>query len=333
MRMFDMSNDSHLFSSRRQLEEAGWRLEGNIFIQKNKRMLPLYEAKMLHHYDHRWATYDLDDTVRNVQVDEKQSTEFVVQPRYWVSESDAATERIDQEGNRIYEAGTSSRLSSVNWRRDWLLGWRDICRSTDERTAIASILPRFAVGHKFLLEFPSDGLEYVPALYAARIAFVFDYVSRQKIGGTSMGYFVWKQLPAPVPGSLGAFNPFILRRVMELVYTNRQMSSFAEDFGDAGDPFVWDDERRFVVRAELDALFFHLYGIERDNVDYIMETFPIVKRKDIAKFGSFRTKEMILEVFDQMVAAGMSAENPPVDGENFFSQLDPPPGHGPRHSA
>jgi hypothetical protein len=78
------------------------------------------------------------------------------------------------------------------------------------------------------------------------------------------------------------------------------------------------------MRAELDAAFFHLYGTERDDVDYIMETFPIVKKKDVQAFGSYRTKELILKVYDAMAQAIRT-------GEPYQTILDPPPGQGPRH--
>ena len=117
---------------------------------------------------------------------------------------------------------------------------------------------------------------------------------------------------------------WIRQRVLELTYTAWDMESFARDLGDDGPPFRWDEERRFGMRAELDAAFFHLYGIERDDVDYIMETFPIVKRKDEQRYGSFRTKELILDVYDAMAEAVRT-------GEPYQTILDPPPGHGPRH--
>lgn len=86
-----------------------------------------------------------------------------------------------------------------------------------------------------------------------------------------------------------------------------------------GPPFRWDEERRFLIRCELDAAYFHLYGIERDDVDYIMETFPIVKRKDEAKYGTYRTKEVILDIYDQMKKAMDT-------GKPYQTMLDPPPG-------
>ena len=150
-----------------------------------------------------------------------------------------------------------------------------------------------------------------------------------------MTYFVLKQLPAPSPETynspvswLGHAAPvdWIEQRVLELSFTAWDMEPFAHDLGDAGAPFRWDEERRFGMRAELDAAFFHLYGIERDDVDYIMETFPIVKRKDEQRYGSFRTKELILDVYDAMAEAIRT-------GKPYQTILDPPPGRGPRHPA
>jgi hypothetical protein len=115
------------------------------------------------------------------------------------------------------------------------------------------------------------------------------------------------------------------RRVSELVYTAWDMEPFARDLGDEGPPFVWDEERRGLLRAELDAAYFHLYGVERDDVDYILDTFPIVKRKDIARFGEYRTKRLILEIYDAMTTAIET-------GDPYQTVFDPPPGQGPRHS-
>ena len=97
-------------------------------------------------------------------------------------------------------------------------------------------------------------------------------------------------------------------RVLELVYTAWDLQAFAASVGYSGAPFRWDVARREQLRAELDACFFHLYGIERDDLDYIMETFAIVRRKDVAAHGEFRTKRLILEVYDAMAKAVETAE-------------------------
>jgi hypothetical protein len=64
-------------------------------------------------------------------------------------------------------------------------------------------------------------------------------------------------------------------------------------------PFKWDEERRDRLRAELDAIYAHLYGLTREELVYILETFPIVKKKDIKKYGSYHTKELILKYYDE----------------------------------
>jgi len=92
----------------------------------------------------------------------------------------------------------------------------------------------------------------------------------------------------------------------------------AKDCGYDRPPFRWDDERRLKIRCELDAAFFHLYGVAREDVDYIMETFPIVKRRDEERYGSYRTKELVLTIYDAM-------QDAIVTGRPYETILDPPP--------
>ena len=100
----------------------------------------------------------------------------------------------------------------------------------------------------------------------------------------------------------------------------------ARDLGDDGPPFRWNEDRRFLCRAELDAAFFHLYGIDCDDVAYIMETFPVVKRKDEKDHCTYRTKDKILEIYDAMTAAKSR-------GTAYQTELTAPPGQGPRHES
>ncbi|CAL9390696.1 Eco57I restriction-modification methylase domain-containing protein [Streptomyces sp. enrichment culture] len=338
--MFHMSNDSHLFRPDAQHGESlddllqdGWRLDGNILIRGEERLLPLYEAKMLHHYDHRWATYTDGGDVRDFTLTEKQDAGTVPLPRYWVPENDSYTGKQNRDGQAIKEAGVTSRLASKGWDREWLLGWRDICRATDERTAISFIFPRSGVGNKVPIMSSPLGAAELGALIACQSSFIHDFASRQKVGGITMNFFIWQQLPVITPSAVEPHLPFITPRITELIYTARDMQSFARDLGDTGAPFRWVERRRATIRAELDALFFHLYGINRDDVSYILDTFPIVKRKDEEKHGEYRTKNLILAEYDRMAAAGLTLENPLIEGESgtYRSTLTPPPGQGPRH--
>ena len=111
---------------------------------------------------------------------------------------------------------------------------------------------------------------------------------------------------------------WILNRTIELTYTAWDLQLFAQDCGYEGPPFKWDKDRRFLLRCELDAAYCHLYGIQRDDVDYIMETFPIVKRKDEKAHGHYRTKDTILQIYDAMATATVS-------GQPYQTLLNPPP--------
>jgi len=289
MAMFHMSNDSHLFHP-----ESG---DGRV---------PLYEAKLVHHFNHRFATYDRD-AARDATADELADPGFTPRPRWWVDALEV-------------EARLAGR-----WDRGWLLGWRDIARNTDVRTVIAAVIPRVAVGHKLPLIFLEHGQP--TSLLALLSSFPLDYCARQKLGGTSLTYFVMHQLPVLPPAAFAEPAPWdgprtidewIRPRVLELVYTAWDLEPFAGDHGYDGPPFRWDPERRALLRAELDAAFFHLYGLERDDVDYVMDTFPIVRRRDEQTYGEYRTKRLILELYDELAAAIAT-------GRPYQTRLDPPP--------
>jgi len=111
---------------------------------------------------------------------------------------------------------------------------------------------------------------------------------------------------------------FIRLRTLELTYTAWDLEAFAKDCGYYGPPFRWNEDRRFLLRCELDSAYFILYGIVRDDVDYIMETFPIVKRSDEKQYSEYRTKRVILEIYDEMQRAIES-------GEAYRTRLEPGP--------
>lgn len=226
-------------------------LRGNVFRSAaGTGYLPLYEAKMLHHYTHRWCTYVTEKT-RYPDPAELQDPDVVVLPRYWVP-----------------EAEVQKTLQDNHWQEPWLMGWRDITNATNARTVIASILPRYGVGHKFPLCFSRSHCREMYLLLANLDALVFDHVARQKIGGTDLTYGYLEQLPVLPPAIYGQPAPWqreiclgewIRPRVLELVYTTGDLRPWARSMGYEGDPFIWNEDRRAHLRAELDAAFFHLY--------------------------------------------------------------------------
>ncbi|MDG9723534.1 Eco57I restriction-modification methylase domain-containing protein [Streptomyces sp. DH41] len=321
--MFMTNTDSHLFRKGGELREEGWQSEKNTLIADTKRMLPLYEAKMLHQYNHRFGDYALTEIqagkgVRSLPtplIGQLDTPTYFTEPRYWIP-----------------EASVDAKLTEKGWRNEWVMGFRKITSSLDERSVIAFLAPRGGVADSANVILPRI-TKHVSVLYAQLSSFIFDYVARQKLGGVNLNFFIFAQLPTLLPSQAERHAPFVNPRVLELAYSAYDMQGFAREKGDAGTPFRWDETRRQGIRAELDALFFHLYGISREDVDYILDTFPIVRRKEEAKYGTYRTKELILTEYDRMAAAGLSLETPLVDGENYTSTLAPPPGHGPRHPA
>ncbi|MCL8014229.1 DNA methyltransferase [Streptomyces sp. AS02] len=338
--MIMMNTDSDKFRTREDLISDGWSLEGSTFVKAGARMLPLYEAKMLHHYDHRFSTYE-NATEKQLAVgtlprftrEQHQDPTAVPLPRYWVSEQDTPTGEFDKSGQEIKAPGVRSRLAARGWDREWVMGWRDICRASDERTMICSVAPAHGFGHPFPLALPA-ATAHAPLLSAVFSSMACDYAVRQKIGGTHLTFGYMHQLPVPTPNALAPHAPFITPRVFELAYTSYDMTPFARDLDDTGTPFRWDPDRRAVIRAELDALFFHLYGIDRDDTAYILDTFNVTRDNDTRAHGEYRTKNLILAEYDRMAAAGLTLETPLTEGESgtYRSTLTPPPGQGPRHS-
>ncbi|MBF0583864.1 MAG: hypothetical protein HQL80_06450, partial [Magnetococcales bacterium] len=298
MRMLDMSNDSGLFRTAEQLAEMRAVRDGVKWLDGTGEVwVPLYEAKMVHQFNHRWATYAENGVdSRDVKLEEQIDPEYAPLPRYWVPEKEV-----------------ESRLKAKGWNREWLMGWRDICRSTDERTVIAGVIPRVGVSNKLPLIFSELDKISQMALYANLCAIVFDFVARQKLGGTTLNYFYAKQFPVLSPISYNAENlDFITPRVLELTYTAHDLKPFAEDLGYHGPPFRWDPDRRAHLRAELDAYYARLYGLTRDELRYILdpadamgpdypsETFRGLKNNEMKAFGEYRTARLVLAAWDRL---------------------------------
>ncbi|MDM7323466.1 MAG: N-6 DNA methylase [Thermus sp.] len=323
--LFNMTTDSHLFRTQEELLGEGYRLEGNVFVRGGKRYLPLYEAKMVHQFNHRFGDYAMQKKgskstqLPEIPLERLADPHYQVLPRYWVPEGEV-----------------EARLLAKGWDRGWLLGWRDIARSTDERTVIATVIPRVGVGNKYpLIVGKGTALFHLGAVLSC---IALDFAARQKVGGTSLNFFILEQLPVlppsafekPLPFTWGfeglplppessppTVADFVRPRLLELVYTAWEMRPFAQDLGYDGPPFPYDLERRFRLRAELDALFFHLYlgtpeewekeaspelkalfPTPQDAISYILDQFPILKRREEETYGEYRTKKAILQLYE-----------------------------------
>ncbi|MEW6363704.1 MAG: hypothetical protein AB1714_03590 [Acidobacteriota bacterium] len=334
--LLNMATDSHLF-----VAHSG-----------EEKLLPVYEGKMFSFFDHRFADVVLSATalLRQGQSDELSASEHadpsrMVKPRHWV--------RADEIEKRIYG----------QWDRKWIPGWKEVTSPSNARTLVPAILPLAGVGHKIPVFLPSERFRNIAfGLNANLASYVCDFVCRNKLNGTSLTPFTFKQLPVLPPSAYATEAPWVvgvspcdwvLPRALELTYTAWDLQPFARDCGWSGPPFRWDEERRFLLRCELDAAFFHLclpatadgqwrqarmaggavrdetteelaelkrhFSTPRDAVAYIMDTFPVVRRKDEEKYnGDYRTKRVILEIYDAMQESIRT-------GQPYQTRLDPPP--------
>lgn len=293
MSMFHMANDSGLFATRKDMESSGWRLNGNIFERDGARYLPLYEAKMVHQFDHRYGDYSMrlatseGTQLPEVPLSKLQDSAYVPMPRYWVAEDEVLGRLQDR------------------WGRPWLLGWRDIARNTDERTLIATIIPKAAVGHKFPLMLPTVSPHLVGALLTCLNSLVVDYVARQKIGGTNFAIFNIKQLPIPTPQQLIAPCPWdeavsaanwFGRRAARLLATAADMAAPLAEWG-VRQLRSWSADERSALRAEIDAAWFMWFGLDMRAIDQVLDSFPVLERKEVREFGEYVTRRQVVEAF------------------------------------
>ena len=297
--MLHMANDSHLFRTAEQLEAEGfYPVQGNRWKRGNDLYLPLYEGKMVQAFDHRAA--DTTTNERNLF-------------RSGQQESIPASEKRDF--NRLPTPRFFVQLDGQLWEWDhkWLIAFKNVTSVTNARTMIAAFAPKVGAGHSLnllpILEESNSPASDACLVVANLNSLAFDYVARQKVPGNNFTWYILEQLPVVAPDAydlrLGDRTAADLVRdhVLRLTYTSHDMAPFAHDLGHHGPPFPWNEEDRRHLRARLDALYFHLYNLTRDDASYILSTFPIVKRQDEAEFnGRYRTKDLILAYMNALTA-------------------------------
>jgi hypothetical protein len=296
---------------------------------------PLYEAKMLHQYDHRWATYEPDGTVRDVTLEEKMNPDYEVTPRYWVPKKEVLNRIADVpdpvrkawytgeehqlrialaacEDEELNQLATADNLMNkmdqvMDYRSPkWLIGWRKIARATDERTVIPVLFPRGGFGDSGIL---FTGLMYERAiiLLSCLSSIVLDYCARNKLGGINLNIFYMKQFPVIDYRKItSTTKSYILCRVDTLIATSKLMADSLVSIHQK-----WNPTDREIKRAELDALYARLYGLNREELMYILDpesvmgkdypsqTFPGLKNKEIREYGEYRTMRLVLEAWDR----------------------------------
>ena len=347
--MFHMSNDSDLFHTREVMKGEGFELHGNRFVRGEETYLPLYEARMLDHFNHRAASIEVNPDNQYREATTKSSTianlcnpKHFPLPRFWVGGKEVGDTPFDSQG--------------------WSIAYRYVTSSTNARTSFFSIVPICGASNMMPLAAADTESFEQCTLLAELNSFVLDYGLRQKFNSQGLAFHVVNQLPVHPPKR---YTPdllqYIVPRVLELTYTAWDLAAFSDDVwseasadlrssielqwqanveatggGHRGKtppewighseqadtesssaqaehfphpPFMWDEERRVYLRADLDGLYGHLYGLGREELAYILDTFPIVERQDREEYDEYRTKRLVLEAYDRFDETGVVTDD------------------------
>ena len=297
--MFHMTNDSGRFRTAAQLDAAGfYRVAGNRYQKGAEVCLPLYEGKMVQAFDHRAAGIFVNPANLNRPAQPQEATPVQHADPNWLP------------APQFYVPA-----GAIDWPAEpgWAVAFKDVTAPTNVRTMIASLAPRAGFGNTLPLLLPLPGAEHTYRdgawlLAACLNSFAFDFVARQKVQGQHLNWFVVEQLPVIAPADYDrrfgaqAARELVRDHVLRLTYTAHDLAPFARDLGHAGAPFPWDPEARRHLRARLDALYFHLYGLSREDAAYVLDTFPIVRRQDESACGRYRTRDLILAYMNALSA-------------------------------
>jgi hypothetical protein len=290
--MFDKTNAS---------ESGDLSPSNEVEAHVEKQWLPVHEGNYGHQFDHRFGTFD-GKSVRAVTSQEHKNPDF--EPVYEL--------RAKCEAYNEY-----SRRWSLRPSQSALLGFRRVARSTDDRTSIVAVLPMMPLTYGWIVVL-NPTAEAQAVLCSNLNTLVLDYCLRNVLSQPSIPQNVYEQLPVLPPS---AYSPtdqgFIVSRARELTYTSQSMAPFARDLGYDGPPFAWDEDRRANLRAELDAWYALAYGLARDELRYVLapkevmgpdypsETFRVLQKNEIARYGEYRTARLVMAAYDQLVSEGM----------------------------
>lgn len=348
LRMFDMTNDSDKSRTAAELERLGaYRVSGQRWEKGDRRWLPLYEGKMVQAYDHRAASVVVNTGNLNRPAQpspasdiEHMDPNWSPTPQFWVqaqevsapvSEARCSTQSppsrrrrgpISAVGTGLRRHGQAEAPASGNLDGPLsVLAFKDVTSPTNIRTMIAAFVPATALGDTLPAILPDPPCEVrgyptdAPLWFGNLNSLMLDYVARQKVQGQHLNWFIVEQLPVVPPDAYSRrFGPrsaaeIVRDDVLHLTYTAHDMEPFARGQGCDGPPFRWDEEDRLRRRARLDALFFHLYGLDRDDADYVLSTFPIVRREEEARWGGrFRSRDLILGYMAALAAGAPDAD-------------------------
>ncbi len=222
--------------------------------ESSESSLPMYEGKMIHQFSSSWG-----------------------EPRYWIDES---------EGREAILGRTEDDGQELGYQK-YRLAYRSVASSTNERTLISTIIPPCFTGNSINI---SESLNAYGLLICVSFfnSFVIDWLLRQKVSANINMFYIY-QLPIPrLTEKDPQFKP-IVERAAALICTTPEFDDLRAELAEQGYTVrpelvegrgsTSSPRTDFQIRAELDAIIAHLYGLTESEFAHILKTFPIVKEE------------------------------------------------------
>lgn len=306
--MYHMTNDTEFFikNTKEYLEEQGFSLgKDGIFRKNDVCYLPLWEAKFFHHFDHRFGSFE-DIPIENrfirkagskrITSEQKQDVNYEITPRYWVKDTDF-----------------EKKKKEINWDKEWFFTFRDITNTTTNfRTAIGTISPYYPSSNASPFLTFNDNKEKMAVLFCTLFtSFVFDFITRQKVGGAHLNLFTLSQLPMPTLDQINNYKiyiddkeenlkDFLINQAIKLLWTSHSLDSLGSIISYGQGPYIWNDDERRKMRSLIDASLMKISGLTYEEYEYILDSFHILRDKDIEEFDEYRTKKECLSIYNRI---------------------------------
>jgi hypothetical protein len=258
--------------------------------------LPVYEGRMISHFDHRAKTYESGHGNSSV----------------WSERPFGDPDKAIVPQWRVLPENVPDKLGDRCER--YRLAFGDVANPRNERSFTAALVPpRVICGHTVpTIVFDAEHVwGYLPWLAVAN-SFVMDAFTRKKLSSPHLTFSLMDSLPFPRPKLDEPWVQQVAPVVLRLVCTAPEMTAYWNAMAQHGlCPFVpaeavppdalLDEASLELARAELDAIVAHdVYGLTRTELSDVLETFPVVKKRDHKAHGEYRTKRLILEAFDRL---------------------------------
>ncbi|RYD99429.1 MAG: ATP-binding protein [Sphingobacteriales bacterium] len=262
-------------------EEMNMTRSAGSFLTKPAKFV-LYEGGMIWHFTNQFAD-----------------------ARYWITEKEIKVDFLSKRVKRI-EGLYDQPKDLKNDYETYRLAIRKIASNTNERTLISTIIPKYAIaGNSLTVNFPFRhdkkkynelyfGNDELFVLSSILNSYVADFILRARVT-TNLNLFYLYQLPVPRLKPKDKWFTAIVERAARLICTTEEFAELWEEVMKT----KWTEKKaatqeyeRSKLRAELDGIIAHIYGLSEEEFAYILSTFPIVSQpQKVATQNAYRDVE------------------------------------------